>query len=212
MTHLTHDELSSLIEAYESELRKLKFRVDLTTKTLEELYQLLRAKSESRIAPLEQEQESPAAVTVSEPVAPASRAVEKPKEEKPKEEKIEPAVKSRKKRSKIDASTPPPGIETGKGYRLSEWDNVVLHAVYNAGYPLTYNEMYEESMKYTTQNNLGFTESQVKGKINRTLQKLCVRREILLKHPYDGRGYTYGLYFWNSETGELAAEFQRPTE
>lgn len=214
MTQLTHDELSSLIDAYESELRKLSFRVDLTTKTLEELYVLLRDKSESKLE--SQQQVTPEPVAAPEPVsAPApSPAPEPTPVAEVAMEAPEPksAPKPRKKRSKIDASTPPPGIQTGKGYRLSEWDNVVLHAVHNANYPLTYNEIFEDSMKYVNQNGIDLIEPQVKGKINRSLQKLVVRRGTLVKLPFDGRGYTYGLNHWMDEAGALSAGHDRPEE
>lgn len=222
MTQLTHDELSSLIEAYESELRKLNFRVDLTKKTLEELYVLLRNKSDSKLPELQKMQPTPEIEPEPEP-APAAEAAPVEEEEVAIAEPAAPAApapavekspksapKPRRKRSKIDASEPPQGIDTGKGYRLSEWDNVILHAVYNANYPLTYNEMFEEGMKYVHQSGADLIEPQVKGKINRALQKLCANRGIVLKFPHEGRGYTYGLNTWVDAEGNLQPEHDRP--
>jgi hypothetical protein len=45
--------------------------------------------------------------------------------------------------------------------------------------------------------------------LNRSIHKLTHRRGILIKVPYEGKGYAYALSNWVDEGGNLLEDYKR---
>ena len=83
------------------------------------------------------------------------------------------------------------------GYRLSEWDDMVVNAITKAGRLLTKEELRAQAMVWAKKNEPLMKEDEIDVKLTRVLQKLSGKRGVLGTHRTGlRRGYHYGLKDW----------------
>lgn len=87
--------------------------------------------------------------------------------------------------------------ETGRGYRLNDWDNMVAGAIAKADKPLAKKELLEKTSAWAKKTYAGMSDAEVEQKLTRTLQKLSGKRGVLGQHRTGRqRGVHYGLVDW----------------
>jgi hypothetical protein len=87
-------------------------------------------------------------------------------------------------------------IKSG-GYRLSEWDDVVINAITKTNELQPKEELLKHLMAWARKNEPAMKEAEVEAKLTRILQKLSGRRGVLGTHRSGlRRGYHYGLKEW----------------
>lgn len=94
---------------------------------------------------------------------------------------------------------------TGGGYRLSNWDNVVLDAVAKRNQLLPKEDILKAVLEWAAANEPELKPDEVEAKLTRVLQKLSGKRGALGTHRSGlRRGYHYGLKEWFfSSSGSL---------
>ncbi len=106
-----------------------------------------------------------------------------------------------------------PGRPVGSGMKLSEWDEVLITGLQRKKQVMANPEMIELFRKKARKDQSPLSETELKSRLNRTLQKLANKKGRLIKVPYEGKGYAYGLKRWiDKETGELKQEYQVENE
>lgn len=176
MTHLSKPEVRSLIEKYESELKKLMYQATKVRETILEL----RAQA-----------------GITEPTLADEHFIF---DELKKKSSVADLLKSN-----IEVDLP----ETGTGYRLSKWDHFILDSLRGTNMTLVNSELFKLATQQVKEEGLGLSEVQLRGKLNRSIHKLTHRRGILLKIPYEGKGYAYALSTWLDEEGKLLEIHER---
>lgn len=93
---------------------------------------------------------------------------------------------------------------TGGGYRLNEWDQVVMDAIAEKNMLLPKEDLYTAALEFAKKNSPEMTEEEVQAKLTRVLQKLSGKRGVLGTHRSGlRRGYHYGLKDWFFESSGL---------
>jgi hypothetical protein len=88
-------------------------------------------------------------------------------------------------------------VVTGGGYRLSDWDSMVLDAISKAGQLLPKEAILSAATAWAKSNAPEMSPEDIEAKITRVLQKLSGRRGQLGTHRSGlRRGYHYGLKDW----------------
>ncbi|MGB0863997.1 MAG: hypothetical protein ACPG19_12340 [Saprospiraceae bacterium] len=108
-------------------------------------------------------------------------------------------------KSNIEVDLP----ETGTGYRLSKWDLFILNSLRATNMTLVNSDLFKLANQQVKDEGLELSEVQLRGKLNRSIHKLTHRRGLLLKVPYEGKGYAYALSTWLDEDGKLKKEYER---
>lgn len=177
MTHLSKPEVRSLIERYESELKKLMYQA---TKIRETIFEL-KEKAGITEATLADENS-----IFDEQIKTKSSVADLLK-------------------SNIEVDLP----ETGTGYRLSKWDHFILDSLRATNITLVNSDLFKLATQQVKEDGSGLSEVQLRGKLNRSIHKLTHRRGILIKVPYEGKGYAYALSNWVDEGGNLLEDYKR---
>lgn len=206
-TVLSNHEINDLIRRYESELRKLQFQLEKTNATIRDLYEM-RDSADVSPAPAAER----AAITFVGGV---------PEQEEEKQEKSAPVKRRRRGRPPKSASKDQGGSETSKaekptrkrkgkrvrrktgGYRLSGWDQVIVNGLEEKGKIMVNADFFERAMQYNNEAGHGLDESDVRGKVSRSLHKLANKRGDIIKVNFEGKGYAYALPGWLKPSGEL---------
>lgn len=93
---------------------------------------------------------------------------------------------------------------TGGGYRLNEWDQVVMNAIDKQNMLLPKEDLHVAVMEFAKKSAPEMTEEEVQAKLTRVLQKLSGKRGVLGTHRSGlRRGYHYGLKDWFFESSGL---------
>lgn len=88
-------------------------------------------------------------------------------------------------------------VVTGGGYRLSDWDDMVLEAITKADQLLPKEDIMLAATAWAGKNAPEMSAEEVEAKITRVLQKLSGKRGQLGTHRSGlRRGYHYGLKDW----------------
>jgi hypothetical protein len=88
-------------------------------------------------------------------------------------------------------------VVTGGGYRLSDWDSMVIGAIEKAGQLLPKESIMAAATAWAKTNAPEMSAEDIEAKITRVLQKLSGRRGQLGTHRSGlRRGYHYGLKDW----------------
>jgi hypothetical protein len=83
------------------------------------------------------------------------------------------------------------------GYRLSDWDQMVVGAITKADRLLPKEDLKLQAMAWARKNEPLMTEPEIEVKLTRVLQKLSGKRGLLGTHRSGlRRGYHYGLKDW----------------
>ena len=91
------------------------------------------------------------------------------------------------------------------GYRLSEWDNVIVDAITKRNELLPKEELKKHLIGWARKNEPAMKEDELEVKLTRVLQKLSGKRGVLGTYRSGlRRGYHYGLKDWFFQsTGKL---------
>ncbi|MBX2979056.1 MAG: hypothetical protein KF905_07165 [Flavobacteriales bacterium] len=165
---LNAKDVDRLLADYRSERRRLNYQLDLVRKAIVDLKAVRGERSSEE--PEDRPKRGPGRPRKdpNAPVAPKKRAGR------------------RKKRV----------VENG-GYRLSDWDNMIIAAINKAGRLLTKEELYKASLTWAKKNEPEMSEEDVMAKLSRVLQKLSGKRGMLGTHRTGlMRGYHYGVKEW----------------
>ena len=164
---LNPKEVDQLLTQYRSERRRLMFQ-------LETVREAIRGLKEVRGDNTEEGDETSV----------------KPGSGRPRKTAAEGAVARKSGRRKRRA------IKSG-GYRLSEWDDVVINAITKTNELQPKEELLKHLMAWARKNEPAMKEAEVEAKLTRILQKLSGRRGVLGTHRSGlRRGYHYGLKEW----------------
>ncbi len=93
------------------------------------------------------------------------------------------------------------------GYRLSDWDNVLLQALQKAGKPIKKNDIdgVFKSNPIVTREKLN--DDMLYSKVSRVIHKLANKRGLIRKEDSEGKGFAYALTTWyDDKTGKLKPE------
>lgn len=83
------------------------------------------------------------------------------------------------------------------GYRLNEWDNMVVGAIKNADRLLSKEELRDKATAWAKKAHPKLTADELDVKLTRSLQKLSGKRGVLGKHRSGlQRGLHYGVIDW----------------
>lgn len=95
------------------------------------------------------------------------------------------------------------------GYRLSEWDQLIVDGITKAGKALVKNELLDLAEAKNKEDNLKMDMQAINVKISQSLHKLANRRDDLVKVPFPGRGFAYALAEWKTSKGDIPKKYQR---
>lgn len=95
------------------------------------------------------------------------------------------------------------------GYRLSDWDNLIVDGITTAGKALIKSELLDLAAQKNTAEKLGLDEQALNVKISQSLHKLANRRDDLVKVSFPGRGFAYALSSWKTSKGDLPKKYIR---
>jgi cell division septum initiation protein DivIVA len=213
---LTQVEVNELIERYNSDLRKLKAQESYLRNIVKELRteaKELAAKART-VAPA-----TPAAPAAKAPAKRRGRPAKaktatttakkttakrgRPAKKTTTAAKSTPAAKKTTAKKATAKKAAPKKAASAKGYRLSEWDNVVMNTLNDRKKV----SVFSDFMEYAKANGSKLSDQDLYRRINQSLHKLANKRGDLIKVPRKGRGYGYALPAWKSGRG-IAKEFQ----
>lgn len=165
---LNPKDIDRLLSEYRSERRRLNYQLDLVRKAIVELKGMRGEKA------TDEQEERP------------KRGPGRPRKEPGTEAPARKRPGRRKKR-----------VVEGGGYRLSDWDNMIIAAINKSGRLLTKEELLKASLAWAKKNEPGMNEEEVLAKLSRVLQKLSGPRGMLGTHRTGlVRGYHYGIKDW----------------
>jgi hypothetical protein len=93
------------------------------------------------------------------------------------------------------------------GYRLSEWDALIVDGIKQAGRALIKPELLSLAEQKNKAEKLGMDDAAINVKISQCLHKLSNRRDDLVKVSYPGRGFAYALAAWKNSKGEVPKKY-----
>jgi hypothetical protein len=104
------------------------------------------------------------------------------------------ATPPRKSAVSAASATPVKATKADKGgYRLSDWDQVLIEAVNKARQPLKKTELDALFQGHDLAKKAKMDDEAVYTKVSRVLHKLANKRGILKKVPTEGKGFAYTL-------------------
>lgn len=166
---LNDKDIDQLLNQYRSERRRLIFQLDNVRKA---------------ISDLKGTRTGTATGTGTE--APVKRGPGRPRKNA-----AEKAVRRRKpgRRKKRE-------IKDG-GYRLSDWDNMIVTAITNADRLMPKEDLMKLATSWAKKKEPSMNAAEVEAKLTRVLQKLSGKRGVLGTHRSGlRRGYHYGVKDW----------------
>jgi len=191
---LSELDIIDLLQDYNSELRKLNYKIQFVKDKIANLEGMLIEDGREQIVR-------------------ATRGAGRPRKEKTEMPEMsneiapqpaEPFVKE--KNRKIVKERAP---RERKPYKLSDWDNMIMDSIRNAGRPLINTEIFDTLKSLAIEKGLSWDDDKAKAKINQCLIKLANRRDDLKKISYEGRGYAYAVAEWEGERGKLPREIKK---
>lgn len=165
---LSDKEIDQLLTQYRSERRRLLFQLD-TVRTA--MRGLRSGHSTSPAQPSD---------------APVKRGPGRPRKTDAEKAAAKKKPGRRKKRTIV-----------GGGYRLNDWDAMIIDTIRERDQLLPKEELYNAALAFAKKNEPALTPEEVEAKLTRVLQKLSGRRGMLGTHRSGlRRGYHYGLKEW----------------
>ena len=117
-------------------------------------------------------------------------------------------VKSSSGSSKKSSGKKSSKKKESEGYRLSDWDEMVIQSIEKAGQALKNKEIFDFAEDWAKKEGKKTDEKGIKQKISQSLHKLANKRNRLIKVDAEGRGYAYAPSKWTSN-GKLKSKYQR---
>lgn len=237
-TNLSSSEIQDLINKYSSELKKLEFQtaeVKMTLLGLENLIKDVNSREKASFTKVKVKKSSVAKPlkkrgrkSVVEKAKVKTKTKEKivkgttPKKTKAQKSitakpKKEVSVKSKKavvgKKAAVKSKKSLPKVNSKKiekiGYKLSDWDSYVIQSIENRGKVLITSEIIDQVKSKLIAAGKNSSDSEIKNKVTRSLQKLVNRRGDLAKVNFKGKGFAYALPNWMVSKGKIAPEYNR---
>lgn len=212
---LTTQETQALIDIYESEIKQMKFKIIKSLEVIDQLKNGLRSGSAVAIPKTKidisgkvpgRKRGRPRKIVLDDgdPTGPGNpKKLKKKRGPKGKAEKVQliiPKISTRKTRS---------GEGNIGGYRLSEWDQFILQTLADTGHVLINSELMDMAFEKSKSEKLNLTQEEVRGKMVRSIHKLANKRGAIIKAPFPGKGFAYGLAAWFTGTGKLKKIYGR---
>ncbi len=182
---LTKDLIQDLIQHYRGELGKLEFQVKKTKEVISELREkattakVRAVKNPVEIAAIGNS--SSETVVVHTPPVRKTRAI---------------ARKGANKTKKIT-----------RNRKLSDWDELILNGIEATGKTMINADLIELMESKKKKDKLDWDEVKLKAKLNSTLHKLANKKGLLLKVPYEGKGFGYALSKWATKKGDIPKKY-----
>lgn len=89
------------------------------------------------------------------------------------------------------------------GYRLSDWDTFIMTSLEDTGRILRNADFYELAKEWIKTTGEEIDNTEIRGKISRSIHKLANKRGYIIKVKYPGRGNAYALPDWFTKDGKL---------
>lgn len=164
---LSEKDIKELLGQYRSERRRLNFQLEKVRTSIKELKALMGDGDPD-----------------ADDEIPASKGPHRPQKAR-KTTRVPKKPGRRKKRTVVG------------GYRLSEWDQLVLDAIRKSGKLLPKEDIMRTATAWARKHEPSLNEGEIEAKITRVLQKLSGKRGELGAHQSGlRRGYHYGLKEW----------------
>ncbi|MCB0640484.1 MAG: hypothetical protein KDC44_02555 [Phaeodactylibacter sp.] len=194
--HLTAQEIAELVRKYQSEVRKLEYQILKTQETIDDLQGRLGSSKIESVAPT---------ITVIEPEA------QKKRRGRPRKNMAEETtVSSPMPDQAVASASPKRSIPKKKtGYRLSDWDKFIIENLEHAQHVLINSQLMDMAKQRVDDENMGLSDVQLRGKLNRSIHKLSNKRGELVKVDYPGKGFAYGLSEWADAKGEVKQKYRK---
>ncbi|GJM36089.1 MAG: hypothetical protein DHS20C18_50900 [Saprospiraceae bacterium] len=186
---LTKDMIQDLIQRYKSELGKLEYQVVKTKEVLAEL----------------RDKATTAKVTaVKDPVEIASIG----KSSYADEEVIVHKSPVRGRKSKTTAKKAKDKTKKiTRNRKLSDWDQLILDGIEATGKTMINADLIELMESKKKKDKLNWDDVKLKAKLNSTLHKLANKKDLLVKVPYEGKGFGYALSKWATKKGDIPKKY-----
>lgn len=202
-TNLSQSDIRDLLQEYESDKRKLEFQLQRTSFLIEQLKKNLEEIANVTY-PVTIEEEryysnGNGSNAATEQAAPATA-----KKSAPAKEEVAEVEEPEEKVSIVDRIN-----QESSGYRLSEWDSEIIEGLERANHALINSELYQLFVDKNAREGHNLDETDLKGKLNRSLHKLANKRAVIVKLPYEGRGFMYALTDWLNSSGGLRVAHKR---
>ncbi len=180
---LTKDQILDLVQHYKGEQAKLEFQILKTKEVISDLREQAKtAKVTAVKSPVELVSigSSEEKVIVHTPPARKARAVSKKGTGKKK------ITRNRK---------------------LSDWDEWILNGIESTGKTMINADLIELMEEKRKKDKLDWDEVKLKAKLNSTLHKLANKKGLLVKVPYEGKGFGYALSKWATKKGDIPKKY-----
>ncbi|TVR82840.1 MAG: hypothetical protein EA409_03985 [Saprospirales bacterium] len=89
------------------------------------------------------------------------------------------------------------------GYRLSDWDTFIVRSLEDTDRILRNADFYELAKEWIKTTGEEIDNTEIRGKISRSIHKLANKRGYIIKVKYPGRGNAYALPDWFTKDGKL---------
>lgn len=186
------DEVQALIQTYTAEKAKLEFQLRNTNEIIEQLLKRKSKLSSKAVKTLES-----AAKTALRP----KRGPGRPPKARPTSAEA-PKRRGRPPKAKaVESGNSKAG--TAEGYRLSDWDNLLLDTLEQKGRALKKVEIDEIFRDFAKTVEPGWSDAQIYTKASRVIHKLANKRGTIRKQDIPGKGYAYGLSGWFAKNGKI---------
>lgn len=226
---MDEQEITELINKYESDLIKLKFQEEKIKDIIAELRIMRRTSGNTKNYILEEERQDTRErknipLKTDEPDTPVewySNSKEENSSAKDLDHRqITPPVKKRgrgrprkpeeeKSVNKVVNDSPSKRERKKGGYQLSQWDKLLLNSLNKQEVMLSSADMFKIVEKYVQDKSLNYNEDQIRGKISRSITKLTKRTDGILRYDSSKKGYVYGLYDWFGKKGEPKTKYTK---
>ena len=198
---LTEKEVADLINQYRSEIRKLEYQLEKAKDAVSELTDrsgIEISKASIQTTPTTKKRRGRPPKQKTRGSSNGTATAKAPKKRRGRPPKSETKAKAKTTKTKKSRS---------EGYRLSEWDNFIINELKKAKRVMINAEFLKKAMSKSKREKLGLTETDIKGKLNRSIHKLANKREEIVKVSYPGKGFAYGLKTWKDDSGQLESRY-----
>ena len=202
---LSNEEIQELIIEYQSKVRKAEFQLVEYKQTLADLEKALLKPRSKRV--LGTKTASSASITNTTKSSGTAKSTGTRRRGRPAAKKTTAAKSTAKKTTATKAApkkaaAPKSTARKSGGYRLNEWDELVLATLNDRNKVSVFSDFHEKATAKAKSEGRSVDEKTLYSRINQSLHKLANKRGTLVKVPHEGRGYAYGLSEWKSPSGK----------
>jgi hypothetical protein len=212
-TQLSSSEIQDLIGKYKSERKKLEFQISEVDYTISQLESTIKSVAGlEKAAILKTKKRKSTKVVIAKAATGKKRGRPAKKTEVAKKAPLtKKALKTKKsaKAAKKAVEKKATKSKIKKGYKLSNWDLLVVNSLKDSGKVRITQEIIDYVGAKMKESGKNVSEVEVKNKVIRSLQKLANRRGELKKASFAGKGFAYALPEWMNDKGKLNQDHKR---